>query len=58
MARTDDTGGVYILRPELGTVEKGDMDEKDCLRNAVRIRIATSKGLTKIGDPIHQTNGT
>ena len=27
MVRTDDTGGVYILRPELGAVEKGDMDE-------------------------------
>ena len=24
MTRTDDTGGVYVLRPELGAVEKGD----------------------------------
>ena len=27
MVRTDDTGGVYILRLELGAVEKGDMDQ-------------------------------
>ena len=36
MTRTDDTGGVYILRPELGTVEKGDMDENRAQRSKER----------------------
>jgi hypothetical protein len=33
MTRTDDTGGVYILRPEFGAVEKGDMDENCAQRS-------------------------
>ncbi len=36
MARTDDTGGVYVLRPELGAVEKGDMDENCAQRSKER----------------------
>ena len=36
MARTDDTDGVYVLRPELGAVEKGDMDENWAQRSKER----------------------
>jgi hypothetical protein len=36
MTRTDDTGGVYILRPEFGSVEKGDMDENRAQRTKER----------------------
>ncbi len=36
MTRADDTGGVSILRPELGAVEKGDMDENCAQRSKER----------------------
>ena len=36
MARTDDTGGVSILRPELGAMEKGDMDQNNKERSKER----------------------
>ncbi len=36
MTRADDTGGVSILRPELGTMEKGDMDENHTERDKER----------------------
>jgi len=36
MTRADDTGGVSILRPELGAMEKGDMDENHTERGKER----------------------
>ena len=37
MTRTDDTGGVSILRPELGAMEKGDMDQNHTQRSKERV---------------------
>ena len=36
MTRTDDTGGVSILRPESGTMEKRDMDQNHTQRSKER----------------------
>ena len=36
MVRTDDTGGVSILRPESGAMEKRDMDQNHTQRSKER----------------------